>query len=111
MNGNVSVLVFTDVITNAPNVVSRSVRRIGRNRVGLVILFVFMLLNVTIATNVICVRHTRHHMPMGCTRGRRRNHGVCTRRRSRLPLGLGVTKIVPTVFTDSLLLFPTDLKR
>lgn len=60
--------------------------------------------------NVMFIRRNAHHVPVVST-GQRIKHGLCLRRDGCLPLHLGRKKIVPVVFTSTILMLPVSLAR
>lgn len=110
MNGNVSLVVFTNVMTQLPSNLRAVCRCVRGKAVGVFRTFLFTMVTLTVVTIMITIARNRHHVPVRCT-GHMMKHGVCNNRSAFLPLGIGRTNMVPVVFTSSILVFPMAVTR
>lgn len=106
VKGKASLVVFSNVVTEVPSslcaccgshFISTKSSLVGGVLFSITLLVTVLLIIVLI----ICIRRTRHGVPVRCS-GHTSNSG----RSTRLPLGVGSTKIVPMVFTDSFVVAP-----
>lgn len=111
MNGNVSVVVFTNVTTNVPSAIGRVCTRRFRGtkrRLFLHVIAIILVLItiVTVIIKAVFVRRTLEGVPVRCTGHMATKGGSTNKRSARLPLGIGTTNMVPMVFTVSFVVAP-----